>query len=379
MSSHTSDRHTLSAKSILFVAPLPPPTTGQSLACAAFHNDLVTRSFQVLTVNLSKNTFRQGVSSVGRIHEIARILLRVAFKGWSVYCVYFTPAESVAGNLKDLLIMGFLGRRLQRTYLHLHGGAGMRVLLSDRHTWLRWLNAWFLRRVAGVIVLGQRHVDIYHTLMPRERIHVVRNFAPDELFVSPDELTEKWANTSVLHVLFLSNLLPGKGYEELVQAIKRLPPDLAERYHFSFAGGFESEAAKQSFLEAIQNMPHVQYHGMVHGDEKRELFRQAHVFCLPTYYPYEGQPISILEAYAAGCAVATTDHSGIFDVFTPGENGWQVMPRSPESLVDMLAKVAAHAAEAARIGQANHAAANTSFRLEHHLAALRGSLGLRDA
>lgn len=364
---------------ILFIAPLPPPITGQSLACDALHEDLTARGFHILLVNLSKKTFRQSVDSIGRVYEIAQVLWRTAIIRQSAERVYFTPAESIAGNLKDLLIMAVLGSRLRCTYLHLHGGAGMRVLLSDRHPWLRRLNAWFLRRVAGVIVLGQRHVDIYSSLMPPERIQVVRNFAPNEMFVNAAELSEKWANTEVLQVLFLSNLLPGKGYEELLQAIARLPPDLAVRHRFSFAGGFESEAAKQSFLDAIKNMPHVRYHGTVHGNEKRELFRQAHLFCLPTYYPYEGQPISILEAYAAGCAVATTDHSGIYDIFTPGENGWQVMPRSPESLVEMLAKVASHAPEAARIGHANYVAANTSFRREHHLAALRGSLGLRDA
>lgn len=366
----------MSPNRILFIAPLPPPTTGQALACLALYDDLSDRGLQVLLVNLSKNTFRQGVDSFGRAVEIAQAVWRIARLNRSASGVYLTISESVAGNLKDLLIMSVLGSRLRCTYLHLHGGAGMRVLLSDQHPWLRRLNACFLRRVAGVIVLGQRHVDIYDSLMPREQIHVVRNFAPDELFVSAADLAEKWANTDVLEVLFLSNLLPGKGYEELVQAIRCLPSDLAARCRFSFAGGFESEAAKQSFLKGIQHLPHVRYHGTVHGADKRALLWQAHLFCLPTYYPYEGQPISVLEAYAAGCAVATTDHSGIFDIFTPGENGWQVTPRSPESLVEMLAKVAANVPEAARIGHANHVTACESFRREHHLSALRSSLGL---
>lgn len=379
MKNHRNSNSGRVALTVLFIAPLPPPTTGQSLACQALYDDLEKRGYRTLVVNMSKNTFRQGATSLGRVFQIAQAVWRAALLSRSASCVYFTPSESMAGNLKDLLIMSVLGRSLRSTYLHLHGGAGMRVLLSDRHPWLRRLNAWFLRRVAGVIVLGERHVDIYNTLMPPERIHVVKNFAPDELFVGAAELAEKWVETGVLQVLFLSNLLPGKGYAELVQAIGCLPPDLGSRYRFSFAGGFESDTAKQSFLNAIQHMPNVSYHGTVHGAAKRELLRHAHLFCLPTYYPYEGQPISILEAYAAGCAVATTDHSGIFDIFTPAENGWQVIPRSPESLVEMLAMVAANTPEAARIGHANHVAACASFRREHHLAALRSSLGLKDA
>jgi glycosyltransferase involved in cell wall biosynthesis len=364
---------------ILFIAPLPPPVTGQSLACQELIHDFKARGYDIIVINLSKNCFKQGISSFGRFFEIAMVLLKTFFWGRSSSLVYFTPAESISGNLKDLLILLLLGRRLQRTYLHLHGGAGMRVLLSDRHPFLRFLNAWFLKKVAGVIVLGERHVSIYNSLISSNKIKIVRNFANDDLFVSAHDLANKWSNTEILHVLFLSNLLPGKGYVELLQAIESLPPNIAFRYHFSFAGGFESDFDKQSFFNSIHNLPNVSYHGMVHGAQKLELLRQAHLFCLPTYYPYEGQPISILEAYAAGCAVATTDHSGIFDVFTPGENGWQVVPRSPESLVEMLAMVATHSQEAARIGHANHVAASTSFRRDHHLLALRGSLGLRDA
>lgn len=366
--------------STLFIAPTPPPTTGQSLACEALHADLIARGHQVLLVNLSKKTFRQGITSLGRIFEILNGLLLVARLKSKATMVYMTPAESIAGNLKDLLIMVVLGGQLLRkTYLHMHGGAGMRTLLSDRHPWLCRLNAWFLSQVAGVIVLGQRHVDIYSPFVSSDRIHVVKNFAPDDVFVDAAELIEKWANTDVLQVLFLSNLLPGKGYEELVEAIRKLSPDLAARYRFAFAGGFESDAAKQSFFAATKHLPNVTYHGTVHGAEKRALLRQSHLFCLPTYYPYEGQPISILEAYAAGCAVATTDHSGIFDVFGPGKNGWEVAPRSPASLVAMLETVAENVGDAAAIGAANHVEAQTSYRREHHLAALRNSLGLKGA
>ena len=65
------------------------------------------------------------------------------------------------------------------------------------------------------------------------------------------------------------------------------------------------------------------------GEKKRRLFAEAHVFCLPTYYSYyEGQPISILEAYASGCVVITTDHGGICDIFKDKINGFRVEKRS---------------------------------------------------
>lgn len=40
----------------------------------------------------------------------------------------------------------------------------------------------------------------------------------------------------------------------------------------------------------------VTYHGIVGGEAKRRLLKECYIFALPTRYPNEGQPISILEA-----------------------------------------------------------------------------------
>lgn len=44
-------------------------------------------------------------------------------------------------------------------------------------------------------------------------------------------------------------------------------------------------------------------------------------FALPTRYPNEGQPISILEAMGNGMFIITTDHAGIPDIVEDGVNG----------------------------------------------------------
>ena len=45
------------------------------------------------------------------------------------------------------------------------------------------------------------------------------------------------------------------------------------------------------------------------------------IFALPTRYPNEGQPISIIEAMGSGMFIITTDHAGIPDVVHNGVNG----------------------------------------------------------
>lgn len=362
--------------SILFIAPLPPPVTGQSIASLALLNDLQRRKHSVTVVNLSKQSFRSGFNSIGRMFDILGIIHKVVVARLSTSHAYFTVAESLAGNLKDLFIYVCLLGRLDTTYIHLHGGAGMRILLSQQHPWLRRINGFFLKRLAGVIVLGDRLAPIYDNLVSPDRVHIVKNFAPDDTFITLPQLREKLGASQPIRILYLSNLLPGKGYSDLLASFKLLASHIQQGLQIDFAGGFETESDHRKFLEEIKDVPQLKYHGTVKGEQKRQLLAQAHIFCLPTYYPYEGQPISILEAYASGCAVITTDHSGIYDIFSPGINGVSVEKKSPESIAVAITSLAMDLRQLRRYCILNVRIARCEYRVEKHLQQLRNALKL---
>ena len=356
---------------IVVIAPLPPPVTGQSIAVQTLVESLKGRE-HVEVIDSKKKGFQQGVGSLGRVSDIATILMEVWRIRRSAEVIYFNVSQSIAGNLKDLLIYIICWNRLNRVVVHLHGGAGMRELLSSKHPLLRVVNSFFLRRLGAVIVLGDRLKSIYKDVVPQARLYAVPNFFKDDLFVSPSDIDEKFACVEPLRLLFLSNLLPGKGHEELLTALSVLPVDVRQHLHVDFAGGFESPEEEARFRKQAQAIKSVQINvlGIVHGEQKRDLLRKAHLFCLPTYYPYEGQPISILEAYASGCAVMTTDHSGIFDTFTPGVNGIEVKPRSPESIALAIQHAMTHTQELCVYAKNNHSQAQQKYRTSTHLEAL---------
>lgn len=51
------------------------------------------------------------------------------------------------------------------------------------------------------------------------------------------------------------------------------------------------------------------------------MLQQCHIFILPTRYPNEGQPISILEAMGNAMGIITTNHAGIPDITKDKVNG----------------------------------------------------------
>ncbi len=358
---------------ILFIGPLPEPVTGQSLACQVLLEEL-EQNHLVDVIDINKNSLKSGVAG-GRLGRVLEVL-GFGWQAWrlSRHCdiVYFTISESVAGNLKDVLIYCACAGRLRRMTVHLHGGAGMKVLLRDKPL-LAKLNRYFWKRMGAVVLLGQRHLPLMNGLPDEWReksIHCIPNFAQDYLFRSPAEIDAKFRAPGCLRIVFLSNMIPAKGHEELLAAYCSLNTTEQSQIHLEFAGAFESSAARDAFLNRILKFPKVSYLGVVGGASKADLLGRAHVFCLPTYYPYEGQPISILEAYASGCAVITTDHSGIFDVFVPEICGLTVEPKSVNSLTSALRRCLADRAMLHEQAHHNRQLAQERYRVSTYTSRL---------
>lgn len=353
---------------ILFLGPLPPPVNGHALAAKVFL-DALKKRHTVDVVDLSVDSAGNGSLSVGRIAAVLKVLWDVRRKRRNQDAIYLTISESVMGNFKDLLIYWLCRHNLSRMVIHLHGGT-IKSELFDRRPWIRSINAACIRRMAGVIISGKSHENVFADMIDQRRVHISVNFAQDEMFVAEPTIHRKFAAISPLRLLFISNMLLMKGYDELADAYIGLEPTLKARLLLDFAGRFDTEANERKFLSKIAAIEGIAYHGVVDGAKKQELFANAHVFCLPSAFK-EGQPISILEAYASGCVVVTTGQPGIRDVFEPGLNGFEVEPRSVMSLRSTLARLAQYdAGELERIALGNSRTARERYRTTSYNARL---------
>lgn len=354
---------------ILYIAPVPPPVTGQSLAAKVLFDELV-KKYQIEVINLNKDSFKSGVSSLSRIKQILKILKDVWISQRNKNIIYFTISESFAGNMKDLLIYLICFKKRKNMIIHMLGGAGMKRILEKKGLQYK-INSFFLSRLGNIIVEGKTQSDMFAKLVPQEKIHIVSNFAEDFLFVSENEIKDKFTNINPLRILFLSNLLFGKGYKELVDAYLGLNDELKEKVSIVFIGGFETDKNKSDFLKMIEGHKGLIYHGLfVSGDEKKSFYFQSHIFCLPTYYPYEGQPISILEAYATGCVVITTDHSGIPDIFTDAVNGFKVEKESAKSIRLVIEQILENPEQLLNLAITNRKIAYEKYRTSIYNAAV---------
>ena len=360
---------------ILFIAPIPPPINGQSLASQVIYNEL-RYSHEVNLVNTSKKKSKSIAAKIKRVFEVTRVQFQIIVKCYKSRVIYLTISESIAGNLKDILTYILCFRYLNRMYIHLHGGAGMINILQGKNKVMRRINAMFLKRVKGVIILGESHKKVFEGYVAPDKIHIVPNFAEDYLFIDKADIVKKFEGVEKLELLFLSNLIYGKGYLELLESYLSLEPHVQEQITLNFAGAFGGDADKREFLSKTEGNSNILYHGVVRGDKKKVLFHKAHVFCLPTYYPFEGQPISILEAYASGCVVVTTNHSGIRDVFTDGKNGVEVEKKSISSLRTALEELVINKAKHVDTATQNREEGERLYRTSIYNESLKNIIGL---
>jgi len=354
---------------ILFIAPLPPPVTGQSLAAKRLLQEL-EKDHSVRCIDFSKGTFKDGLRSVSRVVQVWKILTHIRAKQKDADAIYLTLSQSVAGNIKDLVAYAICFKKLGRMVIHLHGG-GIKRIVFDRHPILRRTNKFFLKRVGAAIVLSPSLREIFAGMVPDDRIHAIANFAQDELFLDREQIQGKFRATEALRLLFLSNLIKGKGFNELANAYDLLSLTSRNKVQIDFAGEFGSEKEKRSFLRKIGDKPGLRYHGVVDGDKKKRLLAEAHILCLPTYYAYyEGQPIAILEGYASGCAVITTNHGGIPDIFEPGRTGFYVEKQSATSIADRIEDLLREPGKLERIAIYNNSLARTLYTQSRSLSSL---------
>ena len=194
-----------------------------------------------------------------------------------------------------------------------------------------------LDTLSGVIVLGESLRRMFRGIVPDEKIFVCPNGVEEHIFASEEEVREKtkrWEKDETVRIIYLSNLMKDKGILDLFDAVTILKSK-GTKVHLDIAGAIEP-GIKDTVEAHLENLKtEATYHGVVTGENKKQLLLKNYIFCLPTYYPNEGQPISILEGMANGCAILTTDQGGIKDIVN--ENyGYFAEKQSPQNLADTL-------------------------------------------
>lgn len=368
---------------ILCCGPLPKGNvTGVGLAFELLVKGLKSSKIPYCVVDAA---FGGDVKNAGRFsftrsYETILVILSVWFRLINCNIYYATMSTSFSGFWRDYLTIFAASLLKRRIIMHLHGG-GFEDFYLSQNKWMKKRIKNTLKSTTNIVVLGE---------LLKNQFTCVGEEVYDKLIVVPNGLTlgvkepdfvikKLPKDTCVINILYLSSLMQSKGYIDVLRALKSLVYDSSsQQYHLHLCGSFvkaktESDAviydeqSLEKYLLDNSLNDFVTYHKQVLGNEKDEMFKQANIFVLPTYYPWEGQPLSIIEALAYGIPVISTRHKGIPEEVIDGVNGYLVDSKNPDDIKKSICKMIIDSNKYSLMSQEARKHYEKNFRREVHL------------
>jgi len=351
---------------LLLIGPLPPPITGNSLVNKVIVDNLRTYCpIDVDFVNTSDPKFRESVGEFS-LEKVFFFIGRykTLYKVFRSSKVYITPGQTFWGILKYAPFILFAKLLKKELIVHIHGDYLWQEYEKLTGVKKRIFKFLFSQFNKGIVLSKSLRRNLIPFLSDN-KIFELPNFVEDYLFeINLERKLNQ--NFRELRIIYLSNLMKEKGILDLLEALLILKE---RNIHFNakLAGNIDEELEKEIFKYLKKLEGNVKYLGVVSGYEKKELLEWGNVFVFPTYYKMEGQPISILEAYATGNIVLTTNHAGIPDIFKENINGFYVKKKSPQSLAQVLIEMVRKLEQYKYIAVNNRKEAKSKYKISRFL------------
>lgn len=332
----------MSMINILFLAPVTGNGGIQSWT-RKFLATFPDESYRLFHVNNSPSPRKSGANAgmISRLWTGMSALFRIRKEVDGVLAseridLMHTTTSGSIGSLRDIVVAKRCRRKNVPTIMHCRYGCIPEDLQS------KGLVGVLVRRAFGLFdqiwVLDSRSykalaaVDAY-----KSKVFLIPNSM--EITAEKDLAPKTFGRAA-----FIGNLVPSKGLFEMVEAC------VNAGIRLDVVGPGEPSIVKQ--VESIAGdalYKRIFVHGRLPNPEAVKFMRDVDIVGLPTYYPQEAFPISILEAMSLTKMVISTDRAAISDMLTSldgGRCGIIVPERDPKAIEDAIAWCRDNSAEA---------------------------------
>lgn len=222
---------------------------------------------------------------------------------------------------------------------HLHGGNfdGFYAAMGSLR---KWLIRFVLDHAARIVVLSSQWSTWVHGVSMNSQVVCIHNPVAVPAEAAPLAQQQR--------LLFLGRMNRGKGIYDLLDVVAGLRarhPAL----RLTCAGDGEAEQVGARARE-LGIGDAVEIPGWVSAQERDALIATSTILVLPSYF--EGLPMSVLEAMAAGMPAVATPVGGIPDLIEDGVDGYMVMPGDHQALARVLDRLLADPALQQQVGAA---------------------------
>jgi len=340
---------------VMLVGPLPPPIGGDTVLTSTLLNSRYWggRGFRLVPVDTSEG---KGVRlpdrklSLADLLRAARILLSVIFglPGVDIVLLYANSRFLCTAGLVVISLAALAGKPVMSKVF----GAFLAKRISAMGSFRKRITVSILSRCEKILpeTEGLARELVQDAGIPPERIQVLPNFIPDSHFADigrkGGRISSRESGQGPLRAVFLGQVKKEKGIFDIVEAVGG-----KSRYSCDFYGPV-AESDSSRFFESIRTSPNLSYGGEAEPGDIPEILKDYDVLLLPSYHPGEGHPAVILQAFAAGVPVISTDWLSIPDLNGDGERGTLVPVKDPRALERAVEKIYSNPASADKAAEA---------------------------
>lgn len=307
---------TLSRGRILVISQVPPPVHGSTIMTtklldvlreSEYSPKLVDRRFSRNVGEIGRFGARKVISAVALIVRLFR-----ASRSKPDACIFFVTNRPFS-FLVDVAISAVLKWSGVPTVAYVHT-IGFATLASRNALWSR-LVARLLTQPELVVTLGPSLAHDIEPWVSADKMRCIANAVEQPTPLARSERPKS--------LLFFSNLLAEKGPLEFIELARALcveHPDMT-----ATVAGAEPDPALAAELRAsvvkAGLAERIRFVGPVAPEERWSYLTSASVLVFPSSYPYEAQPLTIIEAASVGLPVIAYDVGGVRDLIDDNVNG----------------------------------------------------------
>ena len=237
---------------------------------------------------------------------------RRAIRQANPHVVHINTAFEPRAMIRDLVLAKSAGKR--PVVLHVHGGRFMTEEFTNPT--LRWLAEQLLRSANRVIVLSETERGKLLRLVPGLSITVLPNAVSTAKFPFAER------DNPAKKIIYLGRLDESKGLSDIVEACRML---VGQGFKFGFVAYGAGPDEKKFIADMTGVLSHnFHYGGVVARRDKASALTGADIFLMPSRF--EGLPLALLEAMAAGCVPIVSNRGSMPSVVDDGRNGFLVEP-----------------------------------------------------
>ena len=336
---------------IIFFGRLPPPFTGENIVSDTIIR-LLNNNYSIHVINISlkhekKNSFyskiiyhaNQVLVLIKSYIELYRVVRSENFK-----FLYFSGSSTVKGSYLDFILLKIARSRVKKAICHLHNSTYKNMLYKSKGS---YVSNFLIHSVDTFICLSNQLSSDLNNFIPASKRTVLPNLIDRMVVFSDEEIIAKLnakKHVDTYIVTYISNFIVTKGYQDLAEAVLLLPEAVRRKIKVRFVGAWmEADETKENFIRFINTgdlKNCIEYVGPIYDRSYiKQLLFESDIFCLPTYYPVEAQPLCIIEAMNAGNAIVSTVHASIPEYVNDGKDGFLIEKRNKAQLADAIASL----------------------------------------